>query len=170
MNRQPHPDDAKAQAKALFVADGATLAASVTGISARTIRRWAVAEQWPRKGDGHRPHLRVAPSVETRQPVGKSSVPAGYSLARRVLLRRLGDTAGLALDQVEKELGQGHTSKARDCAIICGIALDKAEQLAKAAGTGVGGDMPTVDEARTRLHELATDLTARRTGSDGQPQ
>jgi hypothetical protein len=96
-------------------------------------------------------------------------VPAGYSLARRVLLRRLGHTATLALDQVEMELGQGHTSKARDAAVVCGIVLDKAEQLAKAAGAGVGGDMPTVDEARTRLHELATDLTARRTGSDDQP-
>lgn len=171
MNRQPHDANLKAQARSLYTADGPTLAASVTGIPARTIRRWAVAEQWPRSGDGHRPHLHVAPVAETRQPAGKSGqVPAGYGLARRVLLRRLGDTAGLALDQVERELAQGHTGKARDCAIICGIALDKAELLVKAVGSDVGVGMPTVAEARARLRELAADLTARRTGSDGRPQ
>jgi hypothetical protein len=88
-------------------------------------------------------------------------VPAGYGLARRVLLRRLGDTAGLALDLVAQELAAGHTSKARDCAIICGIALDKAEMLAKVGGQDVGGAMPTVAEATSRLRELAADLTSR---------
>jgi hypothetical protein len=168
MNRQPHPDGAKAQARQVYEAHGSRKASEVTGLPRRTVNAWAKAEGWQRRGQ--RPDLRVAPVAETRQPAGKRSVPAGYSLARRVLLRRLGDTAGLALDQVEAELRQGHTSKARDCAIICGIALDKAELLAKAAGAGVGGDMPTVEEARTRLRELAIDLTARRTGSDGRPQ
>jgi hypothetical protein len=71
MNRQPWSDDLRQQARALYASDGAQLASSVTGIPARTLRRWAVAEQWPRTGDGHRPHLHVAPDAETRQPTGK---------------------------------------------------------------------------------------------------
>jgi hypothetical protein len=171
VNRQPHDADLKAQARSLYAADGPTLAASVTGIPARTIRRWAVAEQWPRSGDGHRPHLHVAPVAETRQPTGKTRVVAiGYGLQRRVLLRRLGELATLALDQVETELRAGHTVKARDGMVVCGIALDKAEQLAKAAGPDLAGDRPDAAEAVARIRAMAADLATRKTGSDGQPQ
>jgi hypothetical protein len=167
MNRQQHSDGAKAQARTIFEAHGSRKAAEVTGISRRTINAWARAGGWQRRGQ--RPDLRVAPVPDARQVSSKGrEVPAGYGLARRVLLRRLGDTAGLALDQVRRELGQGRTGKARDCAIVCGILLDKAEVLAKAVGSDVGGTTPTVGEARARLRELAADLAARRTGSDGR--
>lgn len=169
MNRQPHPDGLKAKARTIYEAKGSRAAAEQTGISRRTVNAWAKAEGWQphvatRQAPDQRLHL-VAPVADTARPAGKSSVPAGYGLARRVLLRRLGDTAGLALDQVEAELGQGHTSKARDCAIICGIALDKAEMLAKATAGEPGGTMPTVEESRTRLRELAHDLTSRAQGN-----
>ena len=170
MNRQPWSDDLRQQARALYASDGAQLASSVTGIPARTLRRWAVAEQWPRSGDGHPPHLHVAPSAGTRQPAGKTRVVAiGWGFQRRAVLRRLGELATLALDQVGTELRAGHTVKARDSMVVCGIALDKAEQLAKAAGPDLAGDRPDTAEALARLQEMLGDLATRRTGSDGQP-
>ena len=74
MNRQPWSDDLRQQARALYASDGVQLASSVTGIPARTLRRWIVAEGWPRSGDGHRPHLHVAPVPDTRQPALKGQV------------------------------------------------------------------------------------------------
>lgn len=169
MNRQPHPDDARAQAKALYEADGPKLASDVTRIPKRTINAWAKAEGWQR-ATGQPPDLHVAGEAETRQPTGKSRVVAiGYGYQRRALLRRLAGLAGLALDQVETELAAGHTVKARDGMVVCGIALDKAEQLAKAAGPDLAGDRPDTAEAVARLQEMAADLAGRRTGSDGQP-
>jgi hypothetical protein len=170
MSHRPWSDDLRQQARALYASDGAKLASEVTGVPLRTVQRWAMAERWAAPSDdatSQAPHLHVAPAPDVWRPDGRGRhVPAGYGLARRLLLRRLGDTAGLALDHVERELGQGHTSKARDCA----IALDRAEVLAKAVGDGVGGAVPSVAEARARLAELAADLTARSTGSDGHPR
>jgi hypothetical protein len=65
MNRQQHPDDAKAQAKALYETDGPKLASDVTRIPKRTINAWAKAEGWrratsPHQATGQRPGLRVA--------------------------------------------------------------------------------------------------------------
>lgn len=114
--------------------------------------------------------LHVAVVPETRQPAGKTRVVAiGYGYQRRVLLRRLEELATLALDQVEVELRAGHTVKARDGMVVLGIALDKAEQLAKAAGPDLAGDRPDAAEAVVRLQEMAADLATRRTGSDDQP-
>jgi hypothetical protein len=173
MNRQQHPDDAKAQAKALYAADGPKLASDVTGIPKRTINSWAKAEGWQRQqagappdraseqAAGQRLHL-VAPAADTSKASGKSGqVPASWGLASRVLLRRWADVAYLALDQVEKELGAGHSVKARDCATVAGIATQRGLELAKAVGSGPGGTMPTVAEATSRLRELAADLTSR---------
>jgi hypothetical protein len=169
MNRQQHPDDAKAQAKALYEAHGSRKAAEATNISRRTINAWARADGW--QPPGSRPDLRVAPVPETRQPAGKTRVVTsiGYSYQRRALLRRLGELATLALDQAESELRAGHTVKARDGMVCAGIALDKAEQLSKAAGPDLAGDRPDDAEALGRLQEMAGELAARRTGSDGHP-
>jgi hypothetical protein len=175
MNRQPHDAGLKAQAKALYESDGPKLASDVTSIPKRTINAWAKAEGWqrttgPHQATGQRPDLRVAGVAETRQPTGKSRVVAiGYGYQRRALLRRLAGLAALALDQVETELRSGHTVKARDGMVVCGIALDKAEQLAKAAGPDLAGDRPDAAEAVARLQEMAAELATRKTGSDGQP-
>jgi hypothetical protein len=170
VNRQPHDPDLKAQARSLYAADGATLAASVTGIPARTIRRWAVAEQWPRSGDGHRPHLHVAPVAETWQPTPKGHVTSlGYPHQRRALLRQLGDEARECLTALATDREAGRSGAARNWAWCVGILLERAELLAKAAGPDQAAGQPDAAEAVARLRELATDLAARRTGSDGQP-
>jgi hypothetical protein len=165
VNRQRHPDGAKAQARTIFEAHGSRRAAEVTGLPRRTINAWAAAEDWQRPGQPR--HLRVAPSAEARPAAGKTGVPAGYSLARRVLLRRLGDTASLALDQVEAHLRAGHTVKARDAMVVAGIAVQRAEELAKAAGPAAGGQ-PDPAELVGRLRELATDLRTRK-ANGGRP-
>jgi hypothetical protein len=172
MNGQQHDPGLKAQARTLYSTDGAKLASDVTHIPIRTVRHWARTEGWQAPTATRQPHhLHVAPSVETRQPAGKTRVVAiGYGYQRRALLRRLGELATLALDQVETELRAGHTVKARDGMVVCGIALDKAEQLAKAAGPDLAGDRSDAAEALGRLQEMAADLATRRTGSDGQPQ
>ena len=173
MNRQPHPDNAKTRARQVYEHHGAAQASETTGVSVRTIRRWAATEQWPRQTATPQPRgLHVAPVPETRQPTGKSRVTPigyGYQYQRRALLRRLAGLATLALDQVETELAAGRTVKARDGMVVCGIALDKAEQLAKAAGPDLAGDRPDTAEAVARLQEMLADLSDRRTGTDGHP-
>jgi hypothetical protein len=114
--------------------------------------------------------LHVAPVPDARQSANKGKVTSlGYGFQRRSLLRRLGELAGLALDQVETELRAGHTIKARDSMVVCGIALDKAEQLAKASGPDQAAGQLDPAEAVTRLREMAADLYARKTGNGGRP-
>jgi hypothetical protein len=173
MNGQQHDPGLKAQARALYSTDGAKLASDVTQVPIRTVRHWARTEGWQAPTATRQAHhLRVAPDAGTRQPAGKTRVATslGYGYQRRALLRRLGELATLALDQVETELQAGHTVKARDGMVVCGIALDKAEQLAKAAGPDLAGDRPDTAEVVTRLQEMAADLAGRGTGSDGQPR
>ena len=61
---------------------------------------------------------------------------------------------------MEKELAAGHTSKARDAAVVAGIVIDKGEQLVKAAGSGSDGARPTRDETIARLRALTAELRA----------
>jgi hypothetical protein len=170
------PADLKAQARALYASDGLQLAAEVTQIPGRTLRHWAKTEQWPRPGDedqagngGKRADLRLAPVPHAGQgPVKGQVVALGYGYQRRALLRQLGDLAGQAVGRASAELEQGHTAKARDAAVVLGIALDRAEALARAAGPDPSAQ-PEMAEVVGRLRELAADLQARKTGSDGQP-
>jgi hypothetical protein len=173
VNRQPHDPSLKAQARQVYEAHGSRKAAEATGISRRTINAWARADGW--QPPGNRPHLRVAPVADADGPSGKSEgaagnrVPASWGLASRVLLRRLADTAALALDQVERELAAGHTSKARDAMVVGGIAIQRGLELSKATGPDQTQGHPDAAESAARIAEMARELTARRTGSDGQP-
>jgi hypothetical protein len=170
VNRQPHDADLKAQARTLYAADGPTLAASVTGIPARTIRRWAVAEQWPRSGDGHRPHLHVARVAETRQATPKGQVATlGYGLQRRALLRQLGDEARDCLVALARDREAGKSGAARNWAWCVGILLERAELLAKAGGSDQTQGHPDAAESLSRIREMVADLNDRRAGTGGRP-
>ena len=170
--REPWPDDLKAQARALYGSGGQLLASEVTGIPKRTVNAWARAEGWPRPGGqptDQRPDLRLAPVPDAMQPGAKGQVVAlGYGYQRRALLRRLAELATKALDRAETELDAGHTIKARDATVVVGIALDKAELLARANGPDAIGH-PEVGEVVGRMRELAHDLRARRVAGNGQP-
>jgi hypothetical protein len=159
MNRRPHDPDAKAQARSLYAADGAQLASDVTGIPTRTIRRWAMAEQWPQPGDGHHPDLHAAgaaPVSGAPEPLakGESGQPAtARGWQPRLLLERLTVELWAELDALAGLRAQGKTHAARDTAVVVGILTDKAGELAKQAGAS-GGQL---DQAATlsRLRELA---------------
>jgi hypothetical protein len=160
--------DLKAQARSLYGADGLTLAASVTGIPARTLRRWAAAEQWPRPGDGHRPELRVALVASARQPAPKGQVTSlGYGYQRRALLRQLADEARECLTALAADREAGRSGAARNWAWCVGILLERAELLAKAAGPDQAAGHPEAAEAVVRIREMAADLMER-AGSDGR--
>jgi hypothetical protein len=168
------PADLKAQARTLYERDGVGLAVSVTGIPERTVLHWSKTEQWTRHG-GDRNHrkgadLRVAPVPSASQGTVKGQVVAiGYGYQRRALLRQLGDLAGQAIGRASAELEQGHTAKARDAAVVLGIALDRAEALARAASPDPSAQ-PEVAEVVGRLRELHADLAARKAAGNGQPQ
>jgi hypothetical protein len=168
MNRQPHPDGAKAQARQVYLQHGSRKAAEATGISRRTINAWARADGWQQAGQ--RSHLRVAPVPSARQPAPKGQVASlGYGYTRRVLLRQLADEARECLMALAKDREAGKSGAARNWAWCVGILLERAELLAKAAGPDQAGDRPDAAEAVARIREMAADLAARRTGSDGQP-
>jgi hypothetical protein len=135
---QQWSDDLRQQARVLYERDGLQLASSVTSIPSRTIRAWAQQEQWRKPGKGS--ELRVATVAHAPQRPAKGEVVAlGYGHTRRSLLRQMGELAAQAAVKASEELASGHTIKARDCGVLMGIAVDKAEQLAKAAGDQGGG-------------------------------
>jgi hypothetical protein len=155
-NRQPWDDELKAQAKALYAADGATLASAATGIPSRTIRRWAMAEQWPQPGDGHRPDLHVAgaaPVPSAPEVPANGAVGHGRGWQPRLLLERLCAELWAELDTLAALRERGKAREARDTAVVVGILVDKAAGLAKQTGAS-GGQL---DQAATlaRLRELA---------------
>jgi hypothetical protein len=168
VNRQQHPDGAKAQARQVYEAHGSRLAAEVTGISRRTINAWAKADGWQPPGQPR--HLHVAPAAQTRQPAPKGRVASlGYGYQRRALLRQLGDEARACLTALAKDREAGKSGAARNWAWCVGILLERAELLAKAASPDQSSGQPDPAEAVARLREMAADLTARRAGSSGRP-
>jgi hypothetical protein len=168
VNRQPHDPSLKAQARQVYEAHGSRKAAEATGISRRTINAWARADGW--QPPGNRPHLRVAPVPQTRQPTPKGQVASlGYAPMRRVLLRQLADEARACLGALARDREAGKSGAARNWAWCVGILLERAELVAKAAGSDLAGDRPDDAEVVARLQEMATDLAGRRTGSDDQP-
>lgn len=169
MNRQRHPDGARAQAKQVYEQHGSRRAAEVTGLPRRTINAWARQDGWqqPRQ----RSHLRVAPVAQTRQPAHKGQVTSlGYGYQRRALLRQLGDKAHACLAALAKDREAGRSGAARNWAWCVGILLERAELLAKAAGPDQAEGHPDAAAAVARIREMAADLRDRRTGSDAQPQ
>jgi hypothetical protein len=170
VNRQPHPDGAKAQARTIFEAHGSRKAAEVTGISRRTVNAWVKAEGWQRRlATGQAPNQRlhvVAPVADAEQAPNKRPVATGYTYQRRLLLRQLGDEAGACLTALAKDREAGKSGAARNWAWCVGILLERAELLAKAAGPDQGGHLdPAASIARMR--EMAADLRARAQG-DGR--
>jgi hypothetical protein len=178
--REPWPEELKHQARTLYERDGIQLAAEVTQIPSRTLRYWARAEQWQHPGSdgngGNRPDLHVAPGAHAPQPVSSGGKPVkgqvvalGYGFARRDLLRQLADEAAGCLTAMAEDRERGRSAAVRNWAWAVGVLLERAELLAKAAGPGHADDHPDPAEAVGRLRELAADLNARRTGTDGHP-
>ena len=171
MNRQPHPDGAKAQARTIFEAHGSRKASEVTGISRRTINVWARAEGWQRRQatrqhPDQRLHLVAAvPGVDGGG--GKRPAAFGYGYQRRTLLGQLADEAGACLDALGKDREAGKSGAARNWAWCVGILLERAELLAKAAGPDQASGHPEPEAAVARIRELLAGSQDRRAAGDG---
>jgi hypothetical protein len=149
-NRQPWDDDLKAQAKALYLADGAALASSVTGIPARTIRAWSKRGNWrqPDAATGQDPDQALAPHAtdgagerpnakEDGGPFGPPGPLPGPVDLRRELARDLHLARQVYRAEVERFLaGTGRASSVRDAAVALAVMTDK---MGKHGGAGAGG-------------------------------
>ena len=151
MSGQPWPQDLKAQAKALYLADGSKLAAEVTSIPRRTIQRWAVAEGWgasPDATDATDPQAAdqaFAPFAAPRD----GAIPQNGDGAMAPVLPSLNPTRDLAVDLAMGRLvyrttvdryrsNRAKASEVRDAAAALTMLQDKA---AKAGVSGAhGGD------------------------------
>jgi hypothetical protein len=164
MNRQQHPEGAKAQAKQLYETHGSRRAAEVTGLPRRTINAWAKQEGWQR---------RLATKQAPEQGVtGVAAVPdarvatvkrlPGYQ--RLALLQQLGQEASACLAKVGQEREAGRSGAARNWAWCVGILLERAELLAKAAGA-VGGPDEDPAVAVATLHQVLDAIEPRVSGA-----
>jgi hypothetical protein len=174
VNRQPWDDDLKAQAKALYLADGATLASEVTGIPVRTIRRWAMADDWgrpPTTATGQDPDQELAdlaPGPVQLAGEGKGGHalgghgPPGLELERDLALARQ-----VYRTEVERFLaGKGRAGGVRDASIALGVMLDKAAKHGL-PGARPGGEFTwqtnaaRAEAATARILEMAGELAHR---------
>jgi hypothetical protein len=128
VNRQPWDDDIRAQAKALYLADGAALAAEVTQVPIRTIREWARTGNWRQLADQQDSPATALGDGAAAHAKGNGGQPAtvpvvpGQELAQDLALAR-----EVYRTQVAKLLdGHGSTSAVRDAAVTLGIMVDKA--------------------------------------------
>jgi hypothetical protein len=174
-SRQPWDDDLKAQAKALYLADGAQLAADVTGIPVRTIRRWAVADRWgrpPGPDSGHvadqgdtqdapDPAREGGPAKRDGGSFGSFSGMPGMELEQDLALARQ-----VYRTEVERFLaGGGRAGGVRDASIALGVLLDKMGK--HGSGQAGGGEFTWADlharaeAAGPRILEMATFLATR---------
>jgi hypothetical protein len=156
---KPHDDTAKRHARQVYEQHGAQAAADATGISVRSIRRWALAERWPR---------RLAVAVPSPEKVEARSQAArmGWHTRRRTMADQLGNVGAQLLEAIQADLAQRKRLNLRDAGILLGIMLDKAELLAAQTGGADGSGMD--DEARlARLREMAAELAGRAKADQG---
>jgi hypothetical protein len=169
VNRQPHSDGAKAQARTIFEAHGSRKASEVTGISRRSINAWAKAEGWQRRlatGQGRDQRFHpVSPSGQARDGPAKK---AGPGWQPRRVLDRLAWELWVELDTLAAAREAGKSREVRDAAVAVGILVDKCSDLAKQTGADRDGGHPSPEEARDRLRELAS-AWRQRAEQDGHP-
>jgi hypothetical protein len=175
MNRQRWDADIRAQAKALYLADGAALASSVTQVPIRTVRQWAKDGNWRQPGpdDGHAadqrdtpdtggPEQDAGPAKRDGAPFGSFSGPPGLELERDLALARMVYRAECERYQA----GQGRPAGIRDAAVTLGILLDK---TARHGLPGVQGgewywqaNHERAQAAGPRIMEMAAALSTRK--------
>jgi hypothetical protein len=160
VNRQAHPDALKRQARQVYAQHGAHQAAAVTGIPARTIRRWARLEQWPRKpATSQQPDQRLR-VVDARVQPAPVKTPAP---GRPRLAMRLREELWAQLDQLRAYREGRRPRDAKDTAVVVGILLDKLLILER---PGEGAGPVSAEVAIARIGELI-DVAEQRAAGDG---
>jgi hypothetical protein len=156
MPGQRWSSDLRDQARALYVADGVRLAASVTGIPERTVRQWARSGNWRQDGagGGQARDQQVAPVTPIGPlPDGPGKRPGshrGHGWQPRLLLSRLAGELWEVLGELGAARAAGKAREARELGVLLGILTDKCAQLAKDLGHDGGRSDPEVAVARIR--------------------
>jgi hypothetical protein len=156
---RPHDDAARRRARQVYETHGAQAASDTTGIHVRSIRRWASAEQWPRR-------LSVADPSPEKMAARSQAAMLGWHTRRRHMADQLGHVGAEVLSAIERDLADRKRLNLRDAAILLGVVIDKAEGLSALTG-GADGRMAPEDSI-ARLRELLAGLSERReAGQDG---
>jgi hypothetical protein len=150
---KPHDIAAKHQARQVYAQHGAQAAADTTGISVRSIRRWASTERWPRR-------LAVADPTPEKVEARSRAAIVGWHTRRRTMADQLGDVGAQLLEAIQRDLAQRRRLNLRDAGILLGIMVDKAELLA--AQTGGSDGHPDEVDAVARIRQLLAGIEQRR--------
>jgi hypothetical protein len=148
---KPHDIAAKRQARTVYSQHGAQAAADTTGISVRSIRRWASTERWPRR-------LTVADPSPKKMAARSQAAMLGWHTRRRHMADTLGQVGAQVLEAIQQDLSDRKRLNLRDAAILLGVVVDKAELLTAVAG-GVGSleamsDTDRLERVRTIVDDL----------------
>jgi hypothetical protein len=154
---KPHDDAAKRQARQVYEHHGAQAASDTTGISVRSIRRWALAERWPRR-------LAVA-DLSPEKVEARSQASMGWHTRRRTMADQLGNVGAQLLEAIQRDLAERKRLNLRDAGILLGIMLDKAELLAAQTGGTDGRSSP--EDSVARIRELVAGINERRGADQG---
>jgi hypothetical protein len=146
VNRRPHPDGARAQARQLYQQRGPAEASRITGIPPRTLRRWASSGHWrPLSATTQQPpdqhDAGVAASGGQPLQPGKSGAATLGGWQPHAVLGRLTAELWAELDDLARWRAAGRPRESRDTAVTAAILLDKCQALAKQLGHD-GGQNP----------------------------
>jgi hypothetical protein len=155
---KPHDLAARRHARQVYEQHGAQAAADATGISIRSIRRWALAERWPRR-------LAVA---QDGQKMAERSHAAriGWQTRRRTMADQLGEVGAQLLEAIQRDLAERKRLNLRDAGILLGIMLDKAELLAAQTGATWSGDV-SPEESIAHINRVLDAIEERAVGHGG---
>jgi hypothetical protein len=150
-----HSDDDKARAKELYAQHGAQAAADATGISVRSVRRWALAERWPRR-------LAVAEDGQKREARGQAAIQ-GWHTRRQHMADQLGYVGAQLLEAIQRDLADRKRLNLRDAGILLGIMLEKAELLTARTGWAEDEDV-SAEQAVAQLEATLNAIEPRAAG------
>jgi hypothetical protein len=156
---KPHDDAAKRQARQVYEHHGAQAASDTTRIPVRSIRRWALAEGWPRR-------LAVADPTPKKVEARSQAARMGWHTRRRVMADQLGNVGAQLLEAIQRDLAERKRLNLRDAGILLGIMLDKAELLAAQTG-GTDGRAMGREDSIARIRELLAGISQRREADQG---
>jgi hypothetical protein len=155
---RPHDDAAKRRARQVYQQHGAQAAADATGISVRSIRRWALAERWPRR-------LAVADPTPEKMAARSQAAIVGWHTRRRHMADQLGEVGAQLLEAIQRDLAERKRLNLRDAGILLGIMLDKAELLAERTGGAWGGDVSS-EQSIAQINQVLDVIEPRAVGDD----
>jgi hypothetical protein len=154
-----HQPQVREQAKVMYQQHGAAYAAEQTGVSERTIRRWALAESWQQR-------MTVVAGQDTRtKSAASQAVILGWQTRRQTMADQLGHVGAQLLEAIQRDLAERKRLNLRDAGILLGIMLDKAELLAERTGWAGGGE-GSAEQSMAHITSMLDAIEPRAVGDD----